>query len=216
MSDEMHPEVEETGEIQGDPEPGGLVCPNCKAEYRAGFTTCSDCKVDLVSGLPAPAPEPKEVKPSPPNGLKCLQHPGVDAVAKCSACSSDICSTCDFQVAKLHFCPRCIENAPDEKISPRRKRLVVGAIALAMYCTLGGIFTFSGMLHSAIGNDNAGVLGLLIMYGLYVPSFIGTALAFSAFERRLKNTQMIWTALIWNVTVTAVLVLLEISARIAN
>jgi hypothetical protein len=216
MSDEIQPNVIETGEIQGDPQPGGLVCPNCKAEYRAGFTLCSDCKVDLVSGLPVPAPEPKEVKPSSLSGLKCLQHPGVDAVAKCSACFSGICSTCDFQVSKLHFCPRCIENAHDEKINPRRKNLAVGAIAIAAYCTLAGIITFSGFLYRALGTIDERLWSMLIMYGLYVPSVIGMALAFSAFERRLKNTQLIWTALIWNTTVTSIFVLIEIAGRIIN
>lgn len=30
-----------------------MFCPLCKAEYRKGFTTCSDCEVALVSELPA-------------------------------------------------------------------------------------------------------------------------------------------------------------------
>ena len=29
-----------------------MFCPQCKAEYRAGFTKCSDCDVDLVKELP--------------------------------------------------------------------------------------------------------------------------------------------------------------------
>jgi len=29
-------------------------CPRCKAEYRAGFTLCSDCQVDLVEELEEP------------------------------------------------------------------------------------------------------------------------------------------------------------------
>jgi len=28
-----------------------MFCPECKAEYRAGFTRCSDCDVDLVEQL---------------------------------------------------------------------------------------------------------------------------------------------------------------------
>ena len=28
-----------------------MICPNCKTEYRAGFTKCADCDVDLVDGL---------------------------------------------------------------------------------------------------------------------------------------------------------------------
>ncbi|HXZ13689.1 MAG TPA: hypothetical protein VEG64_14990 [Candidatus Sulfotelmatobacter sp.] len=29
-----------------------MFCPVCKAEYRLGFTHCSDCDVDLVEHLP--------------------------------------------------------------------------------------------------------------------------------------------------------------------
>jgi len=29
-----------------------MFCPKCGAEYRAGFTHCSDCDVDLVEELP--------------------------------------------------------------------------------------------------------------------------------------------------------------------
>jgi hypothetical protein len=32
-----------------------LFCPNCKLEYRAGFTRCSDCDVDLIAALPKAA-----------------------------------------------------------------------------------------------------------------------------------------------------------------
>ena len=33
-----------------------MICPNCKSEYRVGFTRCSDCDVDLVDHL---SPEPE-------------------------------------------------------------------------------------------------------------------------------------------------------------
>ena len=29
-----------------------MFCPQCKAEYRAGFARCSDCDVELVQQLP--------------------------------------------------------------------------------------------------------------------------------------------------------------------
>jgi hypothetical protein len=38
-----------------------LICSNCRAEYREGFTTCSDCDVPLVRKLPI---EP-EIVPEP-------------------------------------------------------------------------------------------------------------------------------------------------------
>ena len=41
-----------------------MFCPQCKAEYRAGFTRCADCDVDLVHELPVaeePAHAPQEI-----------------------------------------------------------------------------------------------------------------------------------------------------------
>jgi len=36
-----------------------MICPNCKAEYREGYTVCTDCQVPLVEGLPSDEqPEP--------------------------------------------------------------------------------------------------------------------------------------------------------------
>ena len=34
-----------------------MFCPQCKAEYRQGFTRCSDCDVDLVYSQPPESPE---------------------------------------------------------------------------------------------------------------------------------------------------------------
>src|SRR5690349_12755190 len=35
-----------------------MFCPKCRAEYRTGFTRCSDCKVALVDHLAPEEPEP--------------------------------------------------------------------------------------------------------------------------------------------------------------
>lgn len=37
-----------------------MFCPNCKAEYREGFTSCSDCHVTLVKELPEELEERKQ------------------------------------------------------------------------------------------------------------------------------------------------------------
>jgi hypothetical protein len=37
-----------------------MFCPECKAEYRAGFTRCADCDVDLVEALPGDEPDGAE------------------------------------------------------------------------------------------------------------------------------------------------------------
>lgn len=39
-------------------------CPKCRIEYREGFTTCSDCDVELVAQL-APEPEKGEHEDEP-------------------------------------------------------------------------------------------------------------------------------------------------------
>lgn len=38
--------------------PPVMFCPECQAEYRPGFKTCSDCHVDLVESLPEPSDVP--------------------------------------------------------------------------------------------------------------------------------------------------------------
>ena len=33
-----------------------MYCPQCRCEYRDGFTECSDCQVTLLAGTPPPEP----------------------------------------------------------------------------------------------------------------------------------------------------------------
>ena len=33
-----------------------MYCPQCRVEYRDGFTECSDCQVPLLTGTPPPEP----------------------------------------------------------------------------------------------------------------------------------------------------------------
>jgi hypothetical protein len=45
-----------------------MFCPQCKVEYRPGFTHCTDCDVDLVAELPKTAIEPsRSCEPGDPN-----------------------------------------------------------------------------------------------------------------------------------------------------
>ena len=41
-----------------------MFCPECRAEYRPGFTRCADCGVDLVQELPAKSSEAKVERPT--------------------------------------------------------------------------------------------------------------------------------------------------------
>src|SRR6266850_5826340 len=153
MSNLITPEGGWTGnEIQSLPNNAGMICPNCRAEYRPGFTTCSDCDVALVSEVLPPSSTAEGTLTSSVGSLKCTQHPEIHAVARCRGCSSGVCATCDFQISGgLHFCPKCIDSAGNEKIDPRRKKLAIYALVAAVYCTLVGIFTFSGALYRAMG-----------------------------------------------------------------
>lgn len=42
-----------------------MFCPQCKAEYRQGFTRCADCDVDLVYDLPQTSIERQPARPEP-------------------------------------------------------------------------------------------------------------------------------------------------------
>jgi hypothetical protein len=49
-TDEITPSVSEAFErLLPDDASGNMYCPLCAAEYREGFTTCSDCRVPLVA-----------------------------------------------------------------------------------------------------------------------------------------------------------------------
>ena len=39
-----------------------MFCPNCRQEYREGFTKCHDCSVDLVDELPVEEEETGAIK----------------------------------------------------------------------------------------------------------------------------------------------------------
>jgi hypothetical protein len=51
-----------------------MFCPNCRAEYRRGFTRCSDCGVDLVEVLPPPSFQDPEVRESERPDLARTSH----------------------------------------------------------------------------------------------------------------------------------------------
>jgi hypothetical protein len=72
-----------------------MYCPSCGAEYRAGFTTCSDCQVELVSepagaGVPGVRGAPSQsggfaliwsgANPQTYEAIReALEHAGIDA-----------------------------------------------------------------------------------------------------------------------------------------
>ncbi len=77
-----------------------MICPKCEAEYRPGFTCCSDCLVPLVDALPEPKPKPRPDAVSRPDrhpvaltDAVCVYrsgHRGRLAVAKSVLQSADV------------------------------------------------------------------------------------------------------------------------------
>jgi hypothetical protein len=58
-----------------------MFCPQCKAEYRQGFTRCADCDVELVYELPGEAlvaPEPATAPGDPDEDPFCAFWSGDD------------------------------------------------------------------------------------------------------------------------------------------
>ncbi|MCI0413141.1 hypothetical protein L0222_10125 [bacterium] len=45
-----------------------MYCPQCKSEYREGFTTCAECQIPLIEGLP---PDEEEIEEED-SGVKIL------------------------------------------------------------------------------------------------------------------------------------------------
>jgi hypothetical protein len=46
-----------------------MYCPSCGDEFRAGFTRCGRCEVDLVENLRAAAPPPRTTLAAPPTWI---------------------------------------------------------------------------------------------------------------------------------------------------
>lgn len=189
---------------------GKTLCGMCSFE-AGGRHYCADC---AVSGANAELPPAStETVPREPWRrfavplVKCAQHSEIDAVAQCRGCSNGVCETCDFAMpGGLHFCPACVDNAGSEEISPKRKRMAIASIVLAAYCTFMYVFMITGALYRALGSPtDLQALGCGIMLVLYAPSVVGTALAATARDRRLRNTTMIWIGLVWNLVILAVL-----------
>lgn len=49
-----------------------MFCPNCKTEYRPGFTKCADCGIALVNRLPKDAPAGDADAPKDSEGFELL------------------------------------------------------------------------------------------------------------------------------------------------
>jgi hypothetical protein len=84
-----------------------VICPNCGAEYRLGFTRCSDCLVDLVE--PGSQSEPV-VGPEPVSGLGRLGGHVVEPDRR-AALSDPVCVFRSSQRGRLPLAESLLQSA---------------------------------------------------------------------------------------------------------
>jgi hypothetical protein len=146
-----------------------------------------------------------------PGGVKCMHHPEVAAVRRCSVCSTPVCVTCDFEMpGYFHICPECASK-PQREMSSGRKRNLVISYVLAALATLGFAVILSGLLGGLITSKaDTEALGVAMMLVILVPALVGGALSIGCFDRKLTNSPAIWVSAIWNALIVFCFVLLEI------
>lgn len=152
---------------------------------------------DTPAAVPGPAPGPIAGR----FGF-CAQHGDTPAERLCGRCRAAMCSTCEFTFGTLHVCPDCVAN-PILPVSSRRRFLAKCAIALSAFATV--IFALVMTRTWELRESSAGVVFSAF---ILLPALVGTALGFSAMDKRLGNDALLWTALIWNLTLLGLLVLL--------
>jgi hypothetical protein len=184
------------------------LCRSCGVPL---CVTCSFPQGDDTHLCPTCVLKPQPVAATPPiKGIMCVQHPTVAAVQLCNVCGAGVCATCDFaQPGEIHVCPRCMTASRDE-LAPKRKKLMIWSYVLAIWCTFGMAVLFSG----AVAGEQS--LAALVGYAIFIPSLIGTALGFSAVDRRLVNPISLWIAAIWNgllLVIYLVLIFIGLSMR---
>ena len=110
----------------------------------------------------------------------------------------------------VRLCPGCAAS-PQKGLSGKRKKALVWSYVLAVWTTLGLAVLLSGALASSLqSKSDVEVLGMVLMVVIFAPSIIGTAMGFSAMDRRLSNPAAVWIAIVWNGIILAVLLLLTI------
>lgn len=169
--------------------------------------------VSLVEPSPNASPELSPLPPALPAakyaGMRCVQHPNVEATAQCTSCGAYMCATCDFALpGGIHVCPSCAVSS-QEKLSSRRKTSLVWSFILAGWTTLGLIAIFGGAFARFIKTkEDIQAIGVAFSVFILIPSIVGFGLGLGAIDRRLRNPPALWVAMVWNGLVLAIFLLL--------
>ena len=184
------------------------TCPVCDVANPAGAPKCLACghTFGLLSGIASPTPV---LRAQLPADLKCAQHPGVAAVQRCKVCRRGMCATCDFTFAgNVHVCPTCVDAQSSAGISPERRKKMLWSLGLALWSTILLAVMFTPLLYqfedAEVNELIAGALG----FAVFIPTIVGTSMAFSAYDRRLRNPLGVIAAVWWNSVLLAFYLLL--------
>jgi hypothetical protein len=187
------------------------ICETCNFPQPDGSHLCPNC-ASRQATVPPLISAPPVITNAPviPQGVRCVQHPNLPATAKCQACGGFMCQTCTFDLpGGMKICPTCATATP--KLSPKRKKFLIGSYVFAVWCTVVMAALFGGAFRD-FAHDKASeeLFGMLLMFLLPIPSLIGVALGVSAMDRRLPNSIGMWIATAWNGLILAGFILLII------
>jgi hypothetical protein len=221
----VHPRQKAVGDCAACQKP---ICALCSFDLNRE-RYCSDCAADQASlqsqqmangGLitlnltPVPSGGWRRRDAPPAN---CADHPDNPSVAACKLCAKPVCATCDFALpGGVHLCPTCVEASESStEVNPKRKKLSYIALALAVWSTVMLVLMFSGAFNSLFTDDEGGKAADVIITNITLwPLLIGTGLAMSAIDRRLKSTGIMKVAVWWNGVLAGIFLLFIIAANL--
>jgi hypothetical protein len=174
---------------------GTVVCARCEARAAAAAAArAADDTYALADGAPARPP-----RSALANVPKCVDHPEVDAVARCLSCRKLMCGTCMFEFpGDVRLCPACATD-PKQALSPQRKTQSMWSMGLGIGGAVGTILMFV-VATSMAGNlrrDTVEMMGCLVIL-IGIASLIGLVLGITAFRRGTYNPGYLWVGPILN------------------
>lgn len=204
------------------------ICALCSFELHR-LRYCSDCAA-YEAGQQSRNPSASgfttlDLSSAPPRAFRraeappaqCAAHPENVSVATCRLCAKPVCATCDFAMpGGVHLCPWCVENSQSSpEVNPKRKKLSYIAIALASWSTIMLVLLFSGAFNSLFTDDSGGKAADVLITNITMwPLLIGTGLAMSAMDRKLKSTMIMKVAVWWNGILAGLFLLFVFAANL--
>ena len=184
---------------------GMAICETCVFTQPDGTKVCPSC---VSRRNTAGSTGPKGALTGMPRETKCKNHPGMDATSYCARCHTAMCQTCDFVFpGNIHLCPHCATSP--QPMGSARKRNLIFSYLIAIWTSVGiGLIASGFFAHMVKTKSDVQLLGQGIMFLIFVPSIIGTALGFGTVDRRLSTPIAVWVSVVWNSVILLALVLL--------